>query len=267
MYFSLGCNSTAALSQTTAPAVASYYINISLVQNLTLYQVSLQYNLTATLRKFTTPADVRLVYNLTLGQVRLHCTLGYVRLQCALGQVMVSVGVAMEVHHTRPMAASANVHGGRAQGRGGSLRKYLGKSRKPKPSQSRTITANGFCTLKKMFANIITVNYKKHTPGQVFFVVTVPPRRRRKHYATVVEVTCFQGQLEKNVRPGTDIIRRRFKSTGSAKIFGARSQTIYNFQRNSSACGNFTLLATDFRLFHLCLCVPYRLAPRAAARL
>jgi hypothetical protein len=40
-----------------------------------------------------------------------------------------------------------------------------------------------------------------------------------------------------------------------------------NFLRRSFACGNLILLAPYFRLFQWGLNVPYRLAPRAAARL
>jgi len=72
--------------------------------------------------------------------------------------------------------------------------------------------------------------------------------QKTKHYATIVEVTCSQGQLEKMCAPEWVVIRRPFKPTEFAKLFRARSQITYNFRRNSFACGNLSLLAPNFRL-------------------
>jgi len=68
--------------------------------------------------------------------------------------------------------------------------------------------------------------------------------------------------------PFKPIFFQRFRpGAGPVKILRARAQIADNFRRKSLACGKVRLLAPYFFLLQRHLSTPYRLAPRAAARL
>ena len=85
------------------------------------------------------------------------------------------------------------------------------------------------------------------------------------------ETVCTRASQRYVGAPGSLIIWRPLKQI-FFKLFRPRTglalaQIADNSRKNSSACGNLSLLAPHFRLFVWCISAPSRLATRAAARL